>query len=113
MIPVVHLPPGDQWDQHMLDRLLLGQLYPHGIECEFEDDWPDADGIVLVIPGRYWHDRADEISDEIARYRWVLAIRTGDEEDLLDPKLIQHPNIRRSVLPGSKSTGRAPTALAM
>lgn len=94
MIPVVHLPPGDQWDQHMLDRMLLNQLYPHGMDCEFVEPWPDADGIVLVIPGRYWCDRADEITAAIADYRWVLAIRTSDEEALLDITEIEHPNLR-------------------
>lgn len=78
----------------MLDRLLTGDLYPHGVGCEFVEPWPDSDGIVLVVPGRYWHDRADELTAAIARYEWVLAIRTGDEEDLLDPKLVQHRNIR-------------------
>lgn len=94
MISVVHLPPGDQWDQNLLDRLLLGELYPHGIDCEFVEPWPDTAGIVLVIPGRYWHDRTDEITTAIARYEWVLAIRTGDEEALLDIAEIEHPNLR-------------------
>jgi hypothetical protein len=94
MIPVVHLEPGDQWDQNMLDRLLSGELYPHGLQFENAAPWPDASGIVLMIPGRYWHDGTDEIAEAIARYQWVLAIRTGDEEDLLDIRKIAHPNIR-------------------
>lgn len=78
----------------MVDGLLSGRLYPHGLELEPIDGWPDAPGIVLVVPGRYWHDCTDDINTQIARYQWVLAIRAGDEEDLLDPKLIQHNNIR-------------------
>ncbi len=94
MIPVVRLGPGAQWDQCLLDDLLSGALWPHGIEFERVDDFPDADGVVLVIPGRYFADRAAEISEKIARYRWVLAFRVGDEEDLLDIRRIAHPNIR-------------------
>ncbi|MCM6774985.1 hypothetical protein NDR87_26430 [Nocardia sp. CDC159] len=94
MIAVVRLEPGDQWDQNMLDRLLAGELYPHSVPVEYREPWPDADGIVLIVPGRYWHDRCAEITAEITRYRWVLAVRTGDEESLLDISKIEHPNLR-------------------
>ena len=93
MIPLFYLPPGDQWDQTMLSRLLEDKLYHHGITFERHDDWPVTDGLVLVIPGRYWHDRTLELNDILTRYRWVLAIRTGDEEDLFDPASISHPHI--------------------
>ena len=53
-----------------------------------------ADGCVLIIPGRYWHEKVNAISEAIARFEWVLAIRTGDEENLLDPDRVVHPNIR-------------------
>lgn len=94
MITVVRLAPGDQWDQTLVEDLLSGDLWPHGLEFEFADPWPDADGIVLLVPGRYWHDRTAELTDALARYNWVLAIRTGDEEDLLDIEAVKHPNIR-------------------
>lgn len=93
MIPVVHLPPGDQWDQHMLDQLLAGDLYPTGLQFETADPWPDAEGIVLVVPGRYWHDRTVEITEAIAGYQWVLGIRTGDEEALFEILDVKHPNL--------------------
>jgi hypothetical protein len=77
----------------MLRLLLADRLYPHGLDLEEVEGWPDAAGIVLVIPGRYWHNRTAEISAAIARYAWVLAIRTSDEEALLDISAIAHPNI--------------------
>lgn len=94
-IPVVALPPGDQWDQTLLDDLISGDLWPHGLEFERLDAYPmDTEGIVLVVPGRYYADRTAEISEAIARYSWVLGFRCGDEEDLLDTREIVHPNVR-------------------
>jgi hypothetical protein len=97
MIAVIALPPGDQWDQHLLDLLLSNRLYPTGLEFTRAErvPWPDTDGLVLIIPGRYWHARADIgiINKICARYQWILAIRTGDEEDLFDITAIDHPNI--------------------
>lgn len=93
-IPVVTFPPGDQWDQTLLDDLLAGALWPHGLEFESTAPWPDTAGVTVVIPGRYWANRTAEITQAIARYSWVLAFRCGDEEDLLDISEIHHPNIR-------------------
>lgn len=96
MIPVVALPPGDQWDQNLLDELFANRLYPTGLEFERCTRWPDTEGVVLIIPGRYWaHDVYGyaEINDHIAHYAWVLAIRTGDEEDLFNIRRVKHPNI--------------------
>ncbi len=78
----------------MVDHLLSGALYPHGLDLENVEAWPDADGIVLIIPARYFVDRTVEISEAISRYRWVLAFRCGDEEDLFDISQVRHPNIR-------------------
>lgn len=92
-VALFRLPPGDQWDQALLSRLLSDRLYHHGVPIEEHHDWPVSDGLILVIPGRYWHHRTAELTDILTRYRWVLAIRTGDEEDLFDPASIVHPNI--------------------
>lgn len=97
MIPVLRLPPGDQWDQNMIDHLLDGTLYPHGLEFlrrppEF---WHmGEDTCVVLIPGRYWADRYDEVSDLIDPYDKVLAILTSDEENWFDPAQVDRPNIR-------------------
>lgn len=94
MIHVGRLAPGDQWDQNMLDQLLCNELWPTGLEFDVQDGYPRTDGAVVLIPGRYWADRTSEISDALARYEWVLAIRTGDEEDTLDISAVTHPNLR-------------------
>jgi len=95
MITVARLSPGDQWDQNMLDRLFANQLYHTGLEFKRSFGYPNnVDGCVLIIPGRYWHDRCNEISEALHRYDWVLGIRAGDEDDLLDPYKIYHHNIR-------------------
>lgn len=79
----------------MLAALLAGRLYPHGLEFEQSDaNLADHDGIVLVVPGRYWSDGTAEITKLIARFRWVLAFRCGDEEDLFDISKVSHPNIK-------------------
>lgn len=94
MISVGRLAPGDQWDQNMLDQLFGNDLYPTGLEFERVEGYPRADGAVVLIPGRYWADRTGEISEALARYEWVLAIRAGDEEDILDITKIVHPNLK-------------------
>lgn len=95
MIAVGRLAPKDQWDQNMLDRLFANNLYHTGLEFSRHEGYPSKTaGCVIIIPGRYWFERCNEISESLARYDWVLAIRTGDEEDLLDPDRVVHPNIR-------------------
>lgn len=93
-ISVHCLPPGNQWDQTVVSELLADRLYHHGLTFRRHDTWPDSDGLVLIIPGRYWYHRTDELTDALVRYQWVLAIRTGDEEDLLDVSEVVHPNLR-------------------
>lgn len=94
MIPVGRLAPGGQWDQNLLDRLFANTLYPTGLDFKRFEGYPNTDGCVLICPGRYWAMRTAEISEALARYRWVLFMRTGDEEDLFDIAKVQHPNIR-------------------
>lgn len=93
-IHVGRLEPYSQWDQNMLDRLFANDLYPTGLEFTRTDHYPDAPGCVLLIPGRYWVDQAEEISRSLSRYDWVLAMRTGDEADTFDIATVTHPNIR-------------------
>lgn len=78
----------------MLDDLFENRLYPTGFEFERHEGYPTTAGTILIIPGRYWVGHEQEITDAIRRYEWVLAIRTGDEEDLFDIAVVQHPNIR-------------------
>lgn len=94
MIPVGRLAPGNQFDQNMLDQLFANKLYPTGLEFKRIDGYPNTDGCCILIPGRYWHNQTWDISDALASYKWVLAIRTSDEEDLFDVAAVRHPNIR-------------------
>ncbi|MFG1794150.1 hypothetical protein [Nocardia sp. NPDC049149] len=95
MTPVVRLAPGSQWDQVLLNDLLSGELWAHGLQFERLDSYPrEAEGICLVVPGRYYAEHAAEISEAIAKYRWVLGFRVGDEEDLFDVSAVRHPAIR-------------------
>lgn len=94
-ITVTRLAPGNQWDCNMLDRLFANQLYPTGLEFRRVDGYPNhVDGCILIIPGRYWHQRANEISETLSRYDWILGIRTGDEENDFDPYSVWHNNIK-------------------
>ena len=78
----------------MLDLLFANKLYPTGLEFNRVEGYPDAKGCILMVPGRYWHERMPEIQDAIRRYKWLLFVRTGDEEDLFDIKQLEHPNCR-------------------
>jgi hypothetical protein len=87
MIPVGRLAPVDQWDQTMLDALFSTDQFKR-----FEG-YPKGNGCALIIPGRYWAGHEAEISAALARYQWVLAFRTGDEENVFDINQVTHPNI--------------------
>ena len=93
-IEVGQLAPGAQWDQTLLADLLSNKLYPTDLSFHRCSGYPNADGCVLLIPGRYWWDRTDEISNALSRYDWVLGLLTGDEEALFDVGKIGHNNIR-------------------
>lgn len=86
MIPVGWLAPSaDCWDANMLRLLLDGELYPHGLDVKhFKGYPPNLDGCILVVPGRYWAEAMPDIEDAVASYKWLLLIRTSDEEDLFD-----------------------------
>ena len=94
MITVGRLAPKDQWDQNLLDRLFDNTLYPTGLRFKRVEGYPTSDGCVLIIPGRYWHEKVNAISEAIAKYVWVLGVRVGDEEDQFDPEKVVHPNIK-------------------
>lgn len=94
MISFGRLAPGDQWDQCLLDDLFDNKLYPTGLEFRRVLGYPQADGCILLVPGRYWAAHTDQINNVIKRYAWLLLVRTSDEEDLFDISKIKHPNVR-------------------
>lgn len=95
MIHVGQLGPTQQWDQTMVLDLLNNELYPTSLEFKHWTGYPTgAEGCILIIPGRYWAKQGNHISESLSRYKWVLALRTSDEEDLFDPYRVYHPNIK-------------------
>ncbi|MGV7669136.1 hypothetical protein PJN91_17335 [Mycobacterium kansasii] len=89
-----YLAPAGCWDQMMVDDLLDGTLWPHGLDIRREVGYPQADGGILAVPGRYWAGHEDQISKVVERYAWLLLIVTSDEESLFDHCKIEHPNAR-------------------
>lgn len=94
MILAGRIAPLSQWDTTLIDDLIDGTLYPHGLDIKRVEGYPHTDGCILVVPGRYWADRIDAINEAATRYQWLLLIRTSDEEDLFDIHKINHPNAK-------------------
>ena len=86
--------PIDQWCQALLDDLFANRLYPTGLEFTRIQGYPETTGTILLIPGEYHTGSYNRISENLAQYEWVLAIRTSDERDQFDPDRIYHPNIK-------------------
>jgi len=110
VIPVGRLAPPDQWDQHLLDLLFANQLHPTGLEFKRVEGYPNTDGCVLLIPGRYWHEHTDQVNEAVQRYKWLLAMRVGDEQDEFNIHDIDHPNCRWWVQTPQLRSDAAPRA---
>jgi hypothetical protein len=79
----------------MLDLLFANKLWNTGLEFKRSEGFPaKANGCILIIPGRYWFQKVNQISEAISRFDWVLAMRVGDEENLFDPDRVVHPNLK-------------------
>ena len=74
------LEPGNQWDQTFICDL-LAEVDHSGVH-------------VLIIPGRYWFDKIDEVNNRLQDKPNVLVVITGDEEALLDTSQLEHPNMK-------------------
>lgn len=94
IIELKFLPPGNQWDQNFLERLFSNDIFDTGYNFEFDEDLSESNGAVIVIPGQYYRGKEKDIEKTFSDYDWVLAIKTGDEEDLFDWKSIKHPSIK-------------------
>lgn len=93
--------PGEQWDENLVELLLTNRLYPTGLKLQQwstrtgpAKDIKGAGGCILIVPGRYWHDRIAEVNEVLGPYRWVLVIVTSDEESLLNINDLKHPNMK-------------------
>lgn len=95
-VQVGWLDPKGQWDTNMLDLLLTNKIHDSRVEFDNGPGFPSqqSGGGILVIPGRFWNERYDEINERISPLRWVLAMRVSDEEDWFDISKIEHPNLK-------------------
>lgn len=94
-ITVGRLAPDKQWDCHLLDLLFENKLYPTGQTFDRVEGYPETDGGILLVPGRYWADKMPEIEDAVAAYRWLLLIVTSDEAGLFRVEDLEEPsNVR-------------------
>lgn len=94
LLNVVRLDPQNQWDQNMLERLFNNELFDTGFDYNWQIDFPEAEGIILIVPGQYYKDKTEEISNQLLQYKWVIGIVTGDEENLFNVNDITHMNIK-------------------
>jgi hypothetical protein len=99
MIPVVWLPPDNQWDQHTFELLFNNKMWlPVGsyefMDCEgFDNISEDTQGIILVVPHKYYVDKVDWLNEQIKRFKWVLYVGSGNEEAEFPIEQIKHPNM--------------------
>lgn len=94
MVDVVWLDPGKQWDQHTFELLLNNKLWnlPQRYTFKHHTDFPVAEGIVLVVPQKYYVDKINWLNERMAEYQWVLYIGTGNEEGEFPLEQLTHPN---------------------
>lgn len=119
MIPVGWLSPSQEcWDSNLIRNLTSNKLYPTGLKFRHHTGFPpyhQAEGTILVLPGRYYSDHTDKINEALSNYRWVIGIKTSDEEDLFDTTLVRHPQLKwwiqtpRREHPGARLIGLGPT----
>lgn len=91
-IDVVWLEPGEQWDQHTFELLFNNKLWLTPFSFKHHKDFVEAEGIVLVVPQKYYVDKVDWLNKQVKQYKWLLYIGTGNEEGEFPIDRIEHPN---------------------
>lgn len=89
LINVAILEPGYDWCQNMYIKMLKDDG-----GFIFNDNFVDCEGLIVFLHGHFWQHKYDLLNSSFNNYKWVLAIRTGDEEDAFDISKIKHPNIK-------------------
>lgn len=82
------------WDQwQLLDMLLynIDAAYTFFYDIDHSIEQIE-DGCVLMLPARSQVDYVDQINETIAKWRWVVLVLTGDEENVFPVERIEHPN---------------------
>lgn len=96
MVDVVWLGPGKQWDQHTFELLLNNKLWSLPNRYDFKhhkDEFPVAEGIVLVVPQKYYVNKVNWLNRQTEEYEWVLYIGTGNEDGEFPLEQLTHPNM--------------------
>lgn len=92
MLNVVWLEPGNQWDQHTFELLFSNKLWLTPYTFRHHKDFVEADGIILVVPQKYYVDKIDWLNEKVKQYKWLLYIGTGNEEGEFPIDRLEHPN---------------------
>lgn len=85
---IVLLSDSPDWCQSMYVKL----FQEAGAKLNY--DFVRADGIVLMLHGHFWYEDYEKLNEMLKPYKWVIGIRTGDEEDRFQVTQINHPNIK-------------------
>ncbi len=97
-ISVLWLPPGSQHDTYQFELLFSGRVwsavraYNFDYFYAFEDVPSDSEGLIVVCPSKYYIDKVDWLNEQIARFKYLLWVQSGNEEITIDPSAIKHPN---------------------
>jgi len=93
---------GEYWDQTMLHDLFKGKMWHWERQYEFvyrnNVSEVEGDGCVIVMPARQQTEYVEKLNQDIARFKWVILMLTGDEESVFPTELLNHPNMRLWVM---------------
>lgn len=89
---------GDYWDMTMIRDLFNGEIWSWEKQYEFRsiDKFEDiqGDGAVIIMPARQQTEMVQRLNQDIAKFKWVVLMLTGDEESVFPIEQVDHPNIR-------------------
>lgn len=83
-----NIPANDYWAYGMLNDLIASK-------CEYKEvnKLPKTDKAIVVIPGEYHADVADEVNTQLQKIDRVVLFVMADEEAKFPVEQINHPNI--------------------
>ena len=80
------------WDQATVDGVLVSAGAEHVVGFEA---LPESErGAVVVLPARYYADRAKWLNNQLGNLEWTVVFATSDEESTFPPGALRHPNMR-------------------
>lgn len=95
------------WDQGMLEDIFGGRMWKavggHDFEhydslVDYQTDESrfykdDNAGAVVVLAARHHAKDVDELNEDMAQFRWVVLLLTGDEEHVFPVDHLKHPRM--------------------